>query len=250
MCEETQHPATQVPKAMVLTILMNTLAGLMFLVPLCFVTPDMSILAGLLSGQPVPTIIKNAVGSPGGSLGVLIPLMVLAIFCGIGCTTASSRCAWAFARDGAIPFSKQWMKVNKKLDVPVNAMVLCMVVELVLGLIYFGSPVAFNAFSGVGVISLTFSYAIPIAISLLTGRHKVRNAKFPLGKLGVPANIIAIGMCSMLCQLFKASLMCQRGLLSPCLCSACRRLSPLQPKRSTTLRSSSSRRHSFLVFGT
>lgn len=193
MCEEVQHPATQVPKAMVATIGINTVAGLLFLIPLVFVLPDIPMLASLASGQPVPPIIKSAIGSSGGAFGLLVPLMVLAIICGIGCTTASSRCAWAFARDGAIPGSKIWMKVNHKLDVPVNAMMLCMVVELVLGLIYFGSSAAFNAFSGVGVISLTASYACPIAISLMNGRREVKNAKFSLGKFGYAANIIAIG---------------------------------------------------------
>ncbi|KAG5982935.1 hypothetical protein E4U43_006343, partial [Claviceps pusilla] len=192
MCEEVQHPATQVPKAMVATILLNTIAGLLFLVPLCFVLPDIKMLAALVSAQPVPPILKSAIGHSGGAFGLLIPLMVLAIICGIGCTTASSRCAWAFARDGAIPGAKLWMKVNRSLDVPLNAMMLCMAVEILLGLIYFGSSAAFAAFSGVGVISLTASYACPIAINLLAGRKAVRNAKFPLGKLGYFANIVAV----------------------------------------------------------
>merc|ERR1712072_1231926 len=100
MCEEVQEPATQVPKAMVATILLNLVAGLMFLLP------DLGMLAALASGQPVPTIIATAVGSPGGAIGLLLPLMVLGLICGIGCTTAASRCVWAFSRDGAIPGSK------------------------------------------------------------------------------------------------------------------------------------------------
>ncbi|KAK2601980.1 hypothetical protein QQS21_004493 [Conoideocrella luteorostrata] len=202
MCEEVQHPATQVPKAMVATIVINTIAGLLFLVPLCFVLPDLGMLAKLVSAQPVPTILKSAVGNAGGAFGLLIPLMVLAIMCGIGCTTASSRCAWAFARDGAVPGSKIWMKVNHSLDVPLNAMMLCMVVEALLGLIYFGSSAAFSAFSGVGVISLTASYACPIAINLLNGRKAVKNAKFSLGKFGYATNIIAIAWSALALPLF------------------------------------------------
>ena len=193
MCEEVQKPSVQVPKAMVGTIFLNTIAGLLFLIPLVFVLPDIQMLTSLPSGQPVPTIIKEAVGSPGGAIGLLIPLMVLALLCGIGCTTASSRCTWAFARDGAIPGSRWWMQVNHKLDVPLNAMMLCMVVEILLGLIYFGSSTAFNAFSGVGVICLTASYAVPIAISLLSGRKQVRTGNFYLGPAGYLLNVIAIG---------------------------------------------------------
>ena len=193
MCEEVEHPATQVPKAMVITILINTFGGLLFLVPLMVVLPNLEDVVGLLSGQPVPYIIKHAVGSSGGAIALLLPLMVLAILCGTACTTATSRCTWAFARDGAIPGSKWWKKVHPTLDLPLNAMMLAMVVEILLGLIYFGSTAAFNAFSGVGVIALTLSYAAPIAVSMLEGRKHVKEGRFYLGKYGWAINTVAVG---------------------------------------------------------
>ncbi|KAJ5435884.1 hypothetical protein N7445_006769 [Penicillium cf. griseofulvum] len=64
MCEEVQQPSTQVPKAMVGAVIINTLAGFLFLIPLVFVLPDTKVLAALESGQPVPSIIKSAIGSP------------------------------------------------------------------------------------------------------------------------------------------------------------------------------------------
>uniref|UniRef100_L2FWZ7 Amino acid permease n=1 Tax=Colletotrichum fructicola (strain Nara gc5) TaxID=1213859 RepID=L2FWZ7_COLFN len=130
MCEEVKNPSKQVPKALVFTVCLNTLAGLLFLIPLVFVLPDITMLINLASGQPVPTIIKEAIGNSGGAFGLLFPLMVLA-------------------------------EVNHKLDVPLNAMMLSMAVQIILGVIYFGSSAAFNAFSGVGVICLTASYAVP-----------------------------------------------------------------------------------------
>ena len=194
MCEEVREPATQVPKAMVATVALNTIAGLVFLIPLVFVLPDQAMLAGLLSGQPTPVIIREAVGSPGGAIGLLIPLLVLGFLCGIGCTTAASRATWAFSRDGAIPGYKLWRTVNTNLDVPLNAMMLSMVVQIALGLIYFGAAAAFNAFSGVGVICLTLSYAAPIFVSLITGRKQVKDGAFHLGMLGTFCNIVALGM--------------------------------------------------------
>ena len=194
MCEEVQQPSTQVPKAMVGTIVINTFAGLLFLIPLVFVLPDLAELIAIPSGQPVPAILKSAVGSSGGAFGLLVPLLVLAIICGVGCTTAASRCTWAFARDGAIPGAKWWKTVDRRLDVPVNAMMLSMVVQILLGVIYFGSTAAFNAFSGVGVICLTVSYACPIAVSLLGGRaHIKKSASFNLGALGTVCNVVALG---------------------------------------------------------
>lgn len=193
MCEEVREPTTQVPKAMVGTVLLNTFAGLLFLIPLVFVLPDLAELIALPSGQPVPTIIKSAVGNSVGAFMLLLPLLVLALICGIGCTTAASRCTWAFSRDGAVPGSRWWKEVNKTLDVPLNAMMLSMVIQIVLGVIYFGSTAAFNAFSGVGVISLTVSYAIPIAISLANGRSHLKNGAFDLGLLGTVCNVVAVG---------------------------------------------------------
>ncbi|ORY62519.1 amino acid/polyamine transporter I [Pseudomassariella vexata] len=202
MCEEVREPATQVPKAMVLTVCINTVAGLMFLLPILFVLPDIAELIALASGQPVPTILKSAVGSAGGAFGLLIPLIVLALICGIGCTTAASRCTWAFARDGAIPGAKYWKQVNSKLDVPANAMLLSMAVQILLGFLYFGSTAAFNAFSGVGVIALTASYAVPIVISLFDGRRTISTGSFYLGKLGLFCNIIAVGWSCLAIPLF------------------------------------------------
>ncbi|KAI4188653.1 MAG: hypothetical protein LQ348_003898 [Seirophora lacunosa] len=202
MCEEVQQPATQVPRAMVGTIVLNTIAGLVFLIPLVFVLPNQTDLFNLVSAQPTPVIIKSAIGSSGGTIALLIPLLVLAIFCGIGCTTATSRCTWAFARDGAIPGSKWWKQVNTKLDVPLNAMMMTMVVQLVLGLIYFGSSAAFNAFSGVGVICLTMSYACPILVNVITRRKQVADGNFYLGKLGWFCNIVSIGWSALALPLF------------------------------------------------
>jgi amino acid transporter len=193
MCEEVQQPSIQVPKAMVATIVINTIAGLLFLIPLVVVIPDLADLIALPSGQPVPTILKSAVGSSGGAFGLLVPLLVLAIICGVGCTTAASRCTWAFARDGAIPGAKWWKHVDRRLNIPLNAMMLSMAVQIVLGVIYFGSVAAFNAFSGVGVIFLTVSYACPIAVSLLGGRTHIKNGQFNLGVVGLVCNVIALG---------------------------------------------------------
>jgi amino acid transporter len=181
---------------MVMTIIINTIGGLFFLVPLMFVLPDLKEVLANSGGQPVPYIIKSAVGSETGAICLLLPLMVLALLCGTACTTAASRCTWAFSRDGAIPGSKFWKVINKKLDVPVNAMLLSMGIQIALGLIYFGSTAAFNAFSGVGVICLTLSYATPIAVSMWEGRKKVRTGRFFLGKFGWFANIVAVGVYS------------------------------------------------------
>ena len=183
-----------VPKAMVGTVVINTFAGLLFLIPVCFVMPDITMLVDLASGQPTPVIFQKALGSNVGAFCLMIPLLILGVICGVGCVTATSRCTWAFARDGGIPGSGWWRVVDKRLDIPFNAMMLGMVVEIILGVIYFGSTAAYNAFSGVGVIFLTMSYACPILVSLVFRRREdIKNASFNLGIFGAIANVIALG---------------------------------------------------------
>ncbi|KAJ5313103.1 hypothetical protein PENANT_c018G08864 [Penicillium antarcticum] len=203
LCEEVREPAIMVPKAMVGTIVINFIAGLLFLIPVCFVLPDLTYLVNLASGQPTPAIFKAAVGNSAGAFCLLIPLLVLGIICGVGCVTATSRCTWAFARDGGIPGSGWWSTVNPKLNIPFNALVLGMVVEIVLGVIYFGSTAAYNAFSGVGVIFLTTSYACPIAVSLIFRRREdIKKGSFNFGVFGLIANILALAWSILAIPLF------------------------------------------------
>ncbi|KAL4886155.1 putative amino acid permease [Aspergillus karnatakaensis] len=200
MCEEVKSPHTQVPKAIVGTVLLNPLAGLLFLIPVVAVLPDITTLIN--TNQPLPTIVLSAIGHKPASFALCLPLMILAIFCGIGCTTAASRCVWAFARDGALPGSKYWMRVNRRLSIPLNAMMLSMAVQIALGLIYFGSEAAFNAFSSSGVIFLTVSYAVPIAVSLATGRRDVKRGRFHMGVFGLACNVVALGWSALAVPLF------------------------------------------------
>ncbi|GAA95729.1 uncharacterized protein L969DRAFT_92854 [Mixia osmundae IAM 14324] len=202
MCEEVAKPETQVPKAMLATVFVNGIFGVLFLLPLLFVLPDLAYLVALPSGQPVPAILKSAVGSSGGAFGLLVPLLVLGLLCGVACTTAASRCTWAFSRDGAIPGSRWWGNCNKSLDVPLNAMMLSMAIQIGLGAIYFGSYAAFNAFSGSGVILLTISYAVPIIVSFAEGRQQIRAGKYYWGSVGFVANVVAIAWSILAVPLF------------------------------------------------
>ncbi len=54
--------------------------------------------------------------------------------------TANSRMIYAFSRDGALPFSSFWHRVNKRTRTPTNAIWLAAVGALILGLPYLWNP--------------------------------------------------------------------------------------------------------------
>lgn len=192
MCEEVQSPEREVPKAIVLSVVAAGITGLLYLIPVLFVLPDVQELLSVANGQPVGLIFKTATGSAGGGFGLLFLILGIWLFAGIGALTASSRCTYAFARDGAIPGSALWSRIDKRFDIPLWGLTLSFLVDCLLGLIYFGSAAAFNSFTGVATICLCASYALPILVSVVRGRKAVAYASYSLGKLGYVINIITL----------------------------------------------------------
>ncbi|KAF2006188.1 polyamine transporter TPO5 [Amniculicola lignicola CBS 123094] len=193
MCEEVQNPEREVPRAIVLSVAAAGVTGVIYLIPILFVLPDVTLLLEVANGQPIGLLFKTVTGSAGGGFGLLFLILGILFFAGTGALTAASRCTYAFARDGAIPGSKIWAKVDKRFDIPLMALVLSTAVDCLLGLIYFGSSAAFNSFTGVATICLSTSYGMPILISVLRGRQAVKNSSYSLGRFGYAINIAMIG---------------------------------------------------------
>ncbi|CAF1251021.1 unnamed protein product [Adineta ricciae] len=93
-----------------------------------------------------------------------------------------------------IPLLFVMSNVNKLLSIPTGQPIAYIFTQStgLLGLIYFYSSAAFNAFTGVTTICLSTSYGPPILILLVRGHHLVHNAPFHLGKLGYVINLITI----------------------------------------------------------
>ncbi|KAK5133367.1 hypothetical protein LTR08_007801 [Meristemomyces frigidus] len=192
MCEEVQNPAREVPKAMVISVAAAGFTGILYLVPILFVLPDVDALLSAAGGQPIGLVFKQATGSAGGGFGLLFLILGIMLFAGTGALTASSRCAYAFARDGAIPGSRWIGTTNERLGIPLWGLVLSTVVDCLLGMIYFGSTAAFNSFTGVATICLSCGYGLPILVSVLRGRKMVKHSTFSLGRFGFVINGICI----------------------------------------------------------
>lgn len=202
MCEETQNPHREVPKAIVLSVVAAGITGLSYILPVLFVLPPVELLRAVANGQPIGLLFKTVTGSAAGGFGLLFLILGIQLFAGIGALTAASRCTYAFARDGAIPGSRLWRRVSRRFDVPLWGLILSTLVDCLLGLIYFGSSAAFNSFTGVATICLSASYGVPILVSVVRGRRNVRNAPFSLGKFGYTINMIAVSWITLAIALF------------------------------------------------
>ena len=204
MAEEVSDPTIKVPWAISLCVPIGGFAGFFFILPICFTLPPLKDVLAAPYGQALPFIFQTVMGSPGGGLGLTFLVLAITVFCSISITVAASRCTWAFARDDAMPGSKIFSRVNDTLGVPLWALGLTTLVQMLLGLIYLGSSSAFLAFVSVGVMALAVSYAIPICVSLLHRRKEVNGARFTCGPiLGTIVNVVAVAWIAFEVVLFS-----------------------------------------------
>ena len=78
-------------------------------------------LLSVATNQPMPLLFKTVTGTAGGGFGLLFLIFGVLFFAGVGSLTAASRCTYAFARDGAIPFSRMYPLFHSEILIEVGA---------------------------------------------------------------------------------------------------------------------------------
>ena len=202
--EETVGARTEAPKAIVRAIYVSAIAALVLNLSMISALPKKgadgdAVYAGLAFGPAEDPflvnasnrLISSAVGTGTAKLLVFI-CIVGQFFCGMASVTANSRMIYAFSRDGALPGSKYWHRINPKTRTPTNSVWLGVVLSAIAGsssLYVKGAgagrySTAFFAMTGICVIGLYIAYAIPIYLRLtnpdfqtgpwhLKGKHKL-----------------------------------------------------------------------------
>ncbi|KAI5461866.1 amino acid/polyamine transporter I [Mariannaea sp. PMI_226] len=202
MAEECSRPEVELPRSITLCMPIGGVAMLLFTLPICFTLPALESILDAPYGQGLPYVLANVTGSKPLALAILIMVILVTLFCSMSITTAASRCTWALARDGMLPFSGLWSRTV--FSQPLYALALVTVLQMLLGCINLGSTSAFTAFASVGVMALALAYLIPIGISLALGRNEVSQAKWTAGKrIGIACNVIAVLWISFQLVLFS-----------------------------------------------
>ena len=168
MTEETRDAATAGPRGIVMSIVVSLFAGWILLIGVTFAIQNYSGEVGSSTGVPPAQIFIDAVGATGGKLLLLIAI-VAQLFCGMSSVTANSRMIYAFSRDGALPGSSLWHRVNHRTRTPTNAIWLAAVFAFVLGLPYLWNATAYAAVTSIAVIGLYIAYVMPTFLRLRRG---------------------------------------------------------------------------------
>ncbi|GAA5848890.1 hypothetical protein JCM8547_006381 [Rhodosporidiobolus lusitaniae] len=202
MVEEIPEPHTNVPKAMILAVVVGASSSFVFLMVLLFVITDVTAVISSSAGALIETMYQSTQSRAGAICLAVLP-QVSMLFAAQGIMCASSRMVHAFARDRGLPFSTFFSKLDRRTAVPNRAVLLVAGWCVVFALIYFGSSASFNAILSSSVVMLNMSYCVPIVCLLCRGRHLLRPESFPnptftLGPiLGPLANIVALAFTAL-----------------------------------------------------
>lgn len=193
MVEEIPAPRINAPRAIWLSVMIGAISGFLFMVVCLFSIQDTDTVIN--ADLPFMQLVQDAIGLQGGAA-----LLTLFIFNGLGqgisIFTTGSRLTWGFARDGGIPFSTYFTKVDETWKAPVRAMVLQGCIIGVVGVLYLFASTVLEAILSTATIALTISYGLPIVALMVAGREKLPPGGFRLGRLGPLVNWTSVLYCA------------------------------------------------------
>ncbi|KAL4786037.1 amino acid/polyamine transporter I [Aspergillus varians] len=181
MAEEVRHASVAIPRAIMLSVLINGTLGFSMLIAVFYCMGDVDAALESPTGYPYMEIFYEATDSVSGALGMTSILLIIGICSVIGMLAATSRQFWSFARDRAVPGWRIWSKVSPINCLPTYSILLTMTICCLLGLINIGSSVALNAVVSMAVSGLYLSY-VTVASLLLYRRCTGAISKYEQGE--------------------------------------------------------------------
>ena len=174
LSEETKQAARTVPIAILRSIWVSAITGVLLIAALLFAIQNYDGELGSATGSPAAQIFLDSLGSDWAKV-LLIVALGAQMFCGVAVVTAASRQVFAFSgRNHSLPGHTLWARVSRH-RVPVAAVWLSVLLGWALttpGWIWPNKyNTALNAVISINVIGLLPAYAVPIYLRL---RHRDR----------------------------------------------------------------------------
>lgn len=192
MAEETASPQTDIPKAIIGTVIIGFITSFCYAIAMFFSIRNLDDIFNSNTGVPILDIFNQALQSKAGAIVLNCLILLTAIGCNIASHTWQARLCWSFARDNGLPGSRYWSRVNTSTGVPVNAHLMSCVWCAIIGCIYMGSTTAYNAMVIACIIFLLLSYLVPVIFLLIKGRNNIKHGPFWMGRIGLVSNVVLV----------------------------------------------------------
>ena len=200
MTEETHNAAVAGPRGIVWSIVVSLFAGWLLLIGVtsAIQPANYATEAGTLAAPAV--IFMDSLGK-GWTTFLLLIVVGAQFYCGMSSVTANSRMIYAFSRDGAVPGSQFWHRINPRTRTPTNSIWFAAVGAFILGLPYLWNPTAYSAVTSIAVIGLYIAYGIPILLRRLAG-ERFQRGPWHLRQWSAPIGWIAVVWIAFIAILF------------------------------------------------
>ncbi|KAF9219347.1 amino acid transporter [Gyrodon lividus] len=199
--EEASNAATAVPWAIVSAIGIAGVLGWAINVSLAFcMGTDLESILNSPVGQPMAQIFFNSFGQ-NGTLALWAIVVLVQYMMGSSMVLAASRQSFAFARDGALPFSSILYRMNSFTGTPVNTVWFVAMISIALGLLAFAGAGAIDAVFAISVTALYIAYSIPISARFIFN-NDFKPGPFSLGVFSLPVAIISVSFMTFMDLVF------------------------------------------------
>src|SRR6478609_4934112 len=196
LAEETHDPRKKAPRAILQAMLADGFAGLLVLLFALMAAPDLGMPElGNISGG-LPMLVKSVLGEITGSLFLCIVIFAI-IVCTLAVHSGAVRLMFAMGRDGCLPFSKSLSEVSSKTHTPILATLVCGLGAIIILTMNIQFPKVFELITSISILWANLAYWIVVALQLRNRIISARlgvdtDARFHLGKWGLPVNILAL----------------------------------------------------------
>jgi amino acid transporter len=112
MAEEINDAATVIPRAIMLSVLINGILGFSMLIAVLFCMGSVQDAINTPTGFPYIEIFYQATGSMPGALTMCSIILIFGVCSMTGMLAATSRQFWSFARDRGVPGWRFWTQVS------------------------------------------------------------------------------------------------------------------------------------------
>lgn len=210
--EEVENPTVVIPRAskfqptfclwtlliclkVIIQVVANAVMTFPFIIVLLFCIGDVGTLLGspIAFTSPFTQIMYNSTGNIGVSIFLSAIPSAVAFAAAVDLYGAAARLLWTLARDQALP---PWLgMVNTRLDVPLNALLVCSVPALIIPMIYIWNSTAFYGIMAGVLVFFQLSYFVPVLLNIVYGRWHNQHVKpaWSLGRYGLVVNVLACG---------------------------------------------------------
>ncbi|KAE8418078.1 amino acid transporter [Aspergillus pseudocaelatus] len=195
MSEEIEDAGVTVPKAMILSFVLNIPLAMGSVLTYLFIMPDVQDALDSPAGLPFIYVFSEAMKNATGASILVVVILLLFFMITISCTASASRQTFAFARDNGLPFSTWLGAVHPTLHIPVNSVIITCAFSLIMFLINIGSGAAMNALLSLATSPLMGTYMICIVcviVRRITKSPPLPLSRWSLGRFGMPINILAL----------------------------------------------------------